>query len=241
MNGAFGMIIGWIYPALAIALIVLSAKRNRFRGKPWLIAYLGTSLTIMLIWHIPQLLFKLNVIHDLSTFYRYWGATSPVFGLIGLGFLFPFILAISDERDADDRPEAAGGVKMYKKTEDGTFCESKGDVADIAPLFEMAHNKYQSVMNAVHSNSLTASHERELLEAVDLFTKVIELHGTRGEPYGLRGGLYMVFGQINQDRTYLDKAEADYRKALDVGGSDPSNHAIWSNSISQLKMIRKMI
>ena len=76
-----------------------------------------------------------------------------------------------------------GSVKILKKSEEGTFLESKGDVSDVAPLFSMAYPIYQRVMAAARSNSLTASHERELLEAVDLFTKIIELHGTRGEPY----------------------------------------------------------
>lgn len=51
----------------------------------------------------------------------------------------------------------------------------------------------------------------------------------------------MVFGQINHDKAYLDKAVEDYRKALEVGGSDPSNHTIWRNSISQIEMIKGMI
>jgi Flp pilus assembly protein TadD len=149
----------------------------------------------------------------------------------------------SETKQSEHTTDASptGGVKILKKTEDGSLRESKGNVADVAPLFLMAHSKYQSVMAAARSNCMTAMHERELLEAVDLFTKVIELDGKRGEPYGQRGGLYMVYAQINRDRAFLDKAERDYRKALEVGGSDPSNHSIWLNSISQIGTLKGMI
>jgi len=135
-------------------------------------------------------------------------------------------------------PQSDSGVKILKKGEGGTYQETKGDATDVAPLFEIAYSKHQKIMTAVRSNSLTASDERELLSAVDLFTKIIELHSSHGEPFGMRAGLYMVYAQIKNDKSYLDKATSDYKKALEIGGADTSNHEKWQNAMIQILMLK---
>ena len=90
---------------------------------------------------------------------------------------------------------------------------------------------------------ITAGDERELTECIGLLDKIIALQSTlvRGEPYGLRADMFFIHAQINRDKSSLDKAERDYRKALEVGAKDVSNHPIWREGIDNVRKVRSLI
>ena len=148
-------------------------------------------------------------------------------------------------REKDPRPSTASdphAVKIFERGPEGSLRESKGREDMIPVLFQQAHEKYQRVLAAARANHVTSADEQELLACIGLLDKVIELGPTiGGEPYSLRAAMFFVYGQINRDTTALDKAESDYRKAIEVGTRDPENPSIWRNSIEQICIVRGIV
>ena len=87
-------VIQWFYPVLYIVLIILAATRVRLRAKLWLIAYLAGSVLMSLVWRIPQLLLRLNVIEvdTWSTFYQWFGIPLSFLNILLVCLLIPYIL-----------------------------------------------------------------------------------------------------------------------------------------------------
>lgn len=99
MKDAIGMFVGWSYPLVAVVLIVMAATLKGLRGRAWLISHLGLNLVVMLVWRLPQLLLKLNIIKDVSVFYSQCGISLNVLGLIAYCLLIPFVLVSSNNTD----------------------------------------------------------------------------------------------------------------------------------------------
>lgn len=93
-------------------------------------------------------------------------------------------------------------------------------------------------MGAAKRNSINASDERELDECIGLFSKVIDVYPRYGEPFGLRGSMYMIRGQINHSRADLETAIEDFENALKVGAKDSSNHTAWRTMIAQIRAVK---
>jgi hypothetical protein len=133
---------------------------------------------------------------------------------------------------------ASSDLKVYAKSAEGSFRETAGDESLAGPLMALALPMYQSVMGAAKRNSINASDERELDECIGLFSKVIDVYPRYGEPFGLRGSMYMIRGQINHSRADLEAAIEDFEKALKVGAKDSSNHAAWRTMIAQIRAVK---
>jgi hypothetical protein len=104
-------IVGWGYPLAGIILIILAATRNKFPGKPWLVAYLSVELASMLAWRIPRLLLKFDGLDfDMSRFYEVWALPLNIIGLAGFCLLVPLLFALANQphhRRADDAGASA--------------------------------------------------------------------------------------------------------------------------------------
>jgi ankyrin repeat protein len=149
--------------------------------------------------------------------------------------------AVTPELEAiESAKPARSAVRIFEKTHDGTFAETKGDLSAVPVLFAQAEPLYQKVMAAARSGRIMPDDESDLITCADFLSKVIELDTTRGVPFAMRGDMYFVHAQTNHDKSYLDKAEADYKKAIQVGSSDASNRSIWANNIERIHAIRSI-
>jgi hypothetical protein len=132
-------------------------------------------------------------------------------------------------------------VKIFEKMQDGTLHETVGNETMVGPLMDLALSKYNSVMSASRRNSISYSDEKDLDECIGFLDKVIELWPRYGEPFGLRGNMFFIRGQINRNRNDLEKAIQDFERGVQIGAKDISNHAIWKSTISQVNMVKNMI
>lgn len=144
-------------------------------------------------------------------------------------------------KHSQSEPTDQHKVKIYEKKQDGTLKETVGKEAMVGPIMELAIVKYRSVMSASRRNSIYNSDLDDLNECIGLLDKAIELWPEYGEPFGMRGDMYNIRGQVNRNPNYLDIAILDYESALRVGAKDISNHAIYKNSIEQVKMVKRML
>ncbi len=131
-------------------------------------------------------------------------------------------------------------VKIFEKKKDGTLHETVGNEAMVGPLMDLALSKYNSVMSASRRNSISYSDEKDLDECIGFLTKVIELWPRYGEPFGLRGNMFFIRGQINRNRNDLEKAIKDFERGIEIGAKDISNHAIWKSTINQVNTVKNM-
>jgi len=132
-------------------------------------------------------------------------------------------------------------VKIFEKKQDGTIHETAGNEAMVGPLMDLALVKYRSVMSASRRNSISYSDEKDLEECIGYLDKVIELWPRYGEPFGMRGDMYNIKGQVIRASLYLEMAIRDYELALKTGAKDISNHAIYRKSIEQVKLVKSML
>ena len=74
----------------------------------------------------------------------------------------------------------------------------------------------------------------ELVESDDSFPK-------RGEPYSVRGDLFLIKAQWHRDASALVSAERDYKSAIKLGSKDPSNLTVWRNDLESVATVRKAL
>lgn len=122
---------------------------------------------------------------------------------------------------------------------DSMFDESKRRALDADPLYEKALAARDSAM--VIARIDRAGAEPKLLTAIDLLSKIIEVHKVCAEPYALRAGLCGAYGSISRNRTYLDNAESDYKSAIELGGIADPDYEIWQHSLSSIQMLKQII
>jgi hypothetical protein len=105
MEETMQLVIGWAWPLAAIILIVLAATRKGLKGKPWLIAHLGGTLAIMLMWRTPELLSKLGIINadSLSTFYDWFLFPLNIIGFVAFCLLIPYVLTAPSGQEGASR------------------------------------------------------------------------------------------------------------------------------------------
>jgi tetratricopeptide (TPR) repeat protein len=131
-------------------------------------------------------------------------------------------------------------VRIFEKNQEGELQETAGNEAMVGPLMDLALSKYNSVMSASRRNSISYSDEKDLDECIGYLTKVIELWPRYGEPFGLRGNMYFIRGQINRNKNDLEKAIKDFERGVKIGAKDISNHAVWKSTINQVNMVKNM-
>lgn len=135
---------------------------------------------------------------------------------------------------------AAEDVKVFDKNSGGSFTETKGELSLAPVLFGRAETLYKSVIQAAQSNAIMPKHEKELAECIAFLSKLIEVDPIRGSgvPNAMRAAMYFISGQLTHSVNQLDKAETDYIKAIAMGDGDPSNLAIWHESLEQVRNVK---
>jgi hypothetical protein len=84
----------WMYTGACIVVIVLAATRAGLRAKFWLIAFASGNLVGSLIWRIPTLLLRLNLIEPEAwkVFYQSYVLIMNIFNVLIFCLLIPYIL-----------------------------------------------------------------------------------------------------------------------------------------------------
>ncbi len=79
--------IGWLYPILLFALILLALLWPRLKARLWLVAAFALQFMVMLGWRVPEV-FRLMKAHELAG--RYYEIMAIPLNLLGLVPLFLF-------------------------------------------------------------------------------------------------------------------------------------------------------
>ncbi len=95
----------------------------------------------------------------------------------------------------------------------------------------------------------TAGKEHDLLissgiHLVDVFLNFVEgidAFPRRGEPYSVRGGIFLIKAQLDKDRSALASAKQDYETAIKLGSEDPSNVEGWTNDLGSIETVRMVL
>ena len=117
MKEALNEIVGWSFPLVVLILVVLSATRKSFPGKPWLIAHLGVLAGTMLGFRIPSLLlWSPNLNFDIGYFYETYGLALNIIQLAGFVFLIPFIFAVARSTQGGVMAAPGGDLESHQET-----------------------------------------------------------------------------------------------------------------------------
>lgn len=100
METFFAHVIGWVYPLIMVVVIIIAATQ-RFKGKPWLMAYLIIGLIVTVIGRIPNTLMLMDIDFNYSAFYMYGTIPLHIIGVVGLCLMIPFVISAG---------RASGGV-----------------------------------------------------------------------------------------------------------------------------------
>ncbi len=106
MEETIGLILSWSYVLVSVILIILACTRKGLRGKAWLIAHLGATLAVMLLWRLVPLLERFEVVST-GQFYRMFALTMSFLGFIAFSLLVPYVLIapIGSGRGRAEAPE----------------------------------------------------------------------------------------------------------------------------------------
>lgn len=85
--------IQWSYLTIAVFQIIFAATRRNFRGKPWLIIYLGVNIVVMLAYRLLNLLKFYGI--DSNTYYHFYELPLNIIGITGFCMMIPFLFAIT--------------------------------------------------------------------------------------------------------------------------------------------------
>ncbi len=146
---------------------------------------------------------------------------------------------LSTEKKATETPEigASGpSAVIYKKSTEGTFEETKGDQSSLAFLAPMAAHACKSIMAAAAKNGLTAKDEPDIRNCLELLNKILEIRTNWGAAYGMRADIYMIKAQLDRDGSLLERAEQDYKKALDNSADRASNE----KGLENVKILKEL-
>jgi hypothetical protein len=98
----------WVYPILFFVLIILTAIQPRLRARFFLIAFFSGSLIINLMYRIPNLMYKLDVIEidTLSSLYRWAGIPLSLIHILILCLFIPYVFLARVPKTMNQQPPA---------------------------------------------------------------------------------------------------------------------------------------
>lgn len=110
-------------------------------------------------------------------------------------------------------------------------------------IFQVAEYCHQVAIEASRLNVL--GQDEELLVNAGIRCINVFLQETwaskDGEPYSIRGDLFMMKAQIKSDPQLLNKAREDFQQAINLGSTDPLKTEKWRNNIEQIEIISKTL
>jgi len=115
MREIMEIIMEWAYPTIGVIMVILACTLPRLRGRPFLLGYLIINLIVMILWRIPGLLLRLDVIDPESLTEIYAKGTLPVniLGLVGFCLFIPYLLVAGAPACCDP---AMQSNQDYKRT-----------------------------------------------------------------------------------------------------------------------------
>jgi uncharacterized membrane protein YhaH (DUF805 family) len=115
MEEALSTLIGWAYPAVGLAILIVACTRPRLPGRAPLLGFLIINLVVMVFWRVIDLLATCDLIDSstLMQIYRQGGSLVGAVGLVGFCLLIPYLLYAGQAgaRDSGTSPYGTCGER----------------------------------------------------------------------------------------------------------------------------------